>query len=112
MIAEATAALGLLTLAAAWLVELRAHRRAAQQLAERALEIDILHQSNRGLRETLKREQIEIEVLKESEDYVVVGHLESTVQVTDYNGLPIYRWELTSPYPTLAEAVRHVPKSR
>ena len=112
MIAEATTALGLLTLAAAWLAEHFARRRAMQQLAERGREIDLLRRSNHNLRETLKREQIEIEVLEEREDYVVVGHLESTVQVTDYNGLPVYTWSLSSPYPTLAEAVRHVPVHR
>lgn len=112
MIAEATAALGSLALAAAWYTEFRARRRAVQQLAERGREIDLLHRSNHNLGETLKRKQIEIEVLEEREDYVVVRHLESTAQVTDHNGLLVYIWSMSSLYPTLAEAVRHVPKAR
>lgn len=112
MIAEATTALGLLTLAAAWLAEHFARRRAMQQLAERGREIDLLRRSNHDLHETLKRKQIEIEVLEEREDSDVVGHLESTVSVTGYKGLPVYPWSLSCHYPTLAEAVRHVPARR
>lgn len=45
-------------------------------------------------------------------DAAAVAYLESTVTATEYDGLPIYTWSLSSPYATLAEAVRHVPARR
>ena len=112
MIITTALAVSTATFAAAWAIERRARHVAEATLADTRRDRDDLERANETLNETLKRKQIEIEVLEEREDYDVVGHLESTVQVTDYNGLPVYTWSMSSPYPTLAEAVRHVPKNR
>lgn len=112
MITTAALAISAAAFVAAWVLERRV-RRGAQQLAERYREDnEALRKANDLLTDKLLKKQTEIEVLEELQEIGVIQHLESTVQVTGYNGLPVYTWFLSSPYPTLAEAVRHVPARR
>ena len=101
----------------AWILERRARKGAEARLdaseANRSLAeatSACLRADNRLIEKNLAKKQAEIEALGELRG--VIEHLESAVQVTDYNGTPIYTWRLSSPYPTLAEAVRHVPARR
>lgn len=113
MIITTALAISAAAFAAAWVLERRARSDAEEEgrtLAEATsslLRVDCEHLANE-----LAKKQIEIEALEELQEIDVIQHLESTAQVTEYDGLPIYTWSLSSPYATLAEAVRHVPARR
>ena len=112
MIIATASALAAATIFAAWVIERKAHHR-TQRLAEQYRQDNLgLSKANDFFAEELAKKQLEIEALEELQEIDVIQHLESTAQVTDYNGLPVYTWSLSSPYPTLAEAVRHVPARR
>lgn len=89
--------------AVAWVIERQARRRAESKRSLAEATNALLRVDCERLTARVKAAQAATEALE---------HLENTAQVTDYNGLPVYTWSLSSPYPTLAEAVRHVPARR
>lgn len=105
MIITTALAISAAAFAVAWAIERRARHGAGATTSR--LRVDCEHLANE-----LAKKQIEIEALEELQEIDVIQHLESTAQVTEYDGLPVYTWSLSSPYPTLAEAVRHVPARR
>lgn len=108
---ETLTAIATLAIFAAFVRELRLRRRAQVALADAHRTNGYLERANATLSETLAARRIAREVSEVSEDEVV-SHLERNVSVIDFGGIPVYSWSLASPYPTLAEAVRHVPKDQ
>lgn len=84
--------------------ELRLRRRTQVALADATGQLE---QSRAAQDRALDRAEARAEEAKEVAR--TLEYIADHRETTEYNGIPIYRWTLTSPYPTLTEAQKHAP---